>query len=324
MQLDRTLAFIKALQLDARGSILEAGRSAELSAAAARQLYSRLIESCVLRPMLIWNPFRVGAKDYTIYYSLSAEARRKQKDVLAILRDLPPINWASELSGEYQISMCVRHTNTTDLVHFLDELSARFPAYFSKRILALSLGWTFFQRCFDRQLRQPRCALTASFLDEPIRIDEADWALIRTLEMNPLGTLRELSEALNTPVATIAYRLDKLQSSRVILGTIYRVNLSQFGYYPFRALIQVEEQNPDVRQAFYEFAAQRPEVTTLDVSLGHWDFELRIELKDPSLINHFSDDLLSRRNLRVASVQIIALLSEDNFRTQEVALGDQL
>jgi len=132
--------------------------------------------------------------------------------------------------------------------------------------------------------------------------DKLDLKILRILAKNARMPLIEIAEKLKTPERTIAFRIKKLETKKVIQGYRVNINLAKIGYEYFKANIILNDfQN---YEKFFEFTNNHPNIIYYDKTLNNYDFEIDIEIQNREKLMELLEEIkqkFSIRNIEILS-----------------------
>jgi Lrp/AsnC family leucine-responsive transcriptional regulator len=118
-------------------------------------------------------------------------------------------------------------------------------------------------------------------MDQQIKLDKFDRALLRALQRNARASLQELSEEVGLTTSPCWARIKRLEEAGVIEGYTIRVNAERVGL-PEQLIVQLTL-NKHTDAALVEFARHLeaiPEVIEAYLVSGDYDYVLRIAVRD--------------------------------------------
>jgi DNA-binding Lrp family transcriptional regulator len=82
-----------------------------------------------------------------------------------------------------------------------------------------------------------------------------------------------------------------LESQKVILGYIYGIEMSRFGFRAYRFLICSRRNCSSAWNRLLEFARESPFVLCVIQCVGQWDFELIVEVESTNQLDAIAERL---------------------------------
>lgn len=223
------------------------------------------------------NLFKLGFLQHEVFFSLSSDKRGVRDALLTKLKLADNISWIGRLGGDYQygVNICSRDLHAT--VSFFDDLSASHGGDIVEKNLSLRVSLTFFGNRYLAPTHRIARSLSYSNSRDVVTIDETDHRLLRTIIRDGELSGHKIARSLELPQSTVDYRLKRLRSEGVIVGSYYVVRGELLGVVSFLCLIRTRGISTRFRGAIASFCAEHPEVVVMIESIGSWDFELVID-----------------------------------------------
>ncbi|HEY1398823.1 Lrp/AsnC family transcriptional regulator [Roseateles chitinivorans] len=118
-------------------------------------------------------------------------------------------------------------------------------------------------------------------MDQEIKLDKFDRAILRALQRNARASLQEVSEEVGLTTSPCWTRIKRLEESGVIEGYTVKVNAEKVGR-PEQLIVQLTL-NKHTDAAMAEFARHLeaiPEVIDAYLVSGDYDYVLRLSVRD--------------------------------------------
>ncbi|WP_377158984.1 Lrp/AsnC family transcriptional regulator [Roseateles sp. UC29_93] len=118
-------------------------------------------------------------------------------------------------------------------------------------------------------------------MDQEIKLDKFDRAILRALQRNARASLQEVSEEVGLTTSPCWTRIKRLEESGVIEGYTVKVNAEKIGR-PEQLIVQLTL-NKHTDAAMAEFARHLeaiPEVIDAYLVSGDYDYVLRLSVRD--------------------------------------------
>lgn len=118
-------------------------------------------------------------------------------------------------------------------------------------------------------------------MEQEVKLDKFDRALLRALQRNARASLQELSEEVGLTTSPCWARIKRMEEAGVIEGYTVRVNAERAGL-PEQLIVQLTL-NKHTDAALVEFARHLeaiPEVLEAYLVSGDYDYVLRIAVRD--------------------------------------------
>ena len=132
-----------------------------------------------------------------------------------------------------------------------------------------------------------------------MEIDHIDHLILSALTADGTMSGHQLARLLGLPQSTVDYRLKKLKSAGIIVGSYYAVKGERLGITSYLCLVSTKGISAAFREKALAFCAQHPEIVLMIESVGSWDFEFSIDAfsaedamkTSEQLLDHFGRDI---------------------------------
>lgn len=118
-------------------------------------------------------------------------------------------------------------------------------------------------------------------MDQEIKLDKHDVAILRALQRNARASLQEVSEEVGLTTSPCWTRIKRLEESGVIEGYTVRVNAEKIGR-PEQLIVQftLNKHTDAVMSELQRHLEAIPEVVEAFLVSGDYDYVLRLSVKD--------------------------------------------
>lgn len=265
-----------------------------------RYALHRVQQEGVLERRCFLNLFRLGYLQHEVFISLVGERPRDRELLLAYLQGCDRISWIGRLGGEYQYGFNLCSRNMGEVVAFFEKLAGSFGTLFLEKAIALRVGLTYFGNRYLAPDVKPGPALEYRASGGVVAIDPTDQGILGALSHLGYRSSYDLARDLKMSQSTVDYRLRRLRTQGVIVGSYYTVRHERVGILSFLCLVALRGVSGVFRDRALEFCGRHPQVVVLVEAIGSWDFEFVIEAfsaheamqTSEALIECFGRDLL--------------------------------
>jgi DNA-binding Lrp family transcriptional regulator len=239
----------------------------------------------LISPRPFINIFRLGYSRHALYITLSSEGQSRREAIADFLVNAPCTTAVLDLGGEYDFFVSLVARSVAEVAQFNQSLSASFGYPFSKKEVALTVRHAVFG---EKVLAKDPSHYTEAFYEvggESFAVDVIDQKLLAALDAGGKSSPRELSRTLGLPYSTIGYRLGRLESTGVILGSLHEVRGSLIGLTNYILLVGMKALSEERHRQFYTFAKLHPNIPHLSYEFGNWDYMLGVAVERPEQLN---------------------------------------
>ena len=283
---------IAAVQLNADLPIAKLKARVGLKEHSIRYALDRARDLGVIERRYFINLFKLGFLQHEVFFSLSAEQRGAREAMLNELKRADNVSWIGRLGGDYQFGINICSRDVTQTVAFFDSLSTRHGKNILEKTLSLRVGLTYFGNRYLAPALKPAAPLRYQNTRGVVSIDELDHRILTTITNNADLSGHQVAKALGVAQSTVDYRLKKLKSDGVIVGTYYALKGERLGILSFLSLIVIRGMSASFRERALEFCAKNNRIVLMIESIGSWDFEFAIDAFSAEEAMHTSEQIL--------------------------------
>ena len=296
---------LTAIQFSADIPIAEFARKLGQQTHVVRHTLSKALEAGAIARRAYVNTYRLGLSSFALFVTLdsrSAESRKKFRDQLF---SSPNVVQLIELGGSFDFAVILCVHNPEEVSMCLERMSKAAGTGLAEKLVHVRTGWYHFGARYlesgSKKLKpMPFFPGTA-----PITIDATDHRILVVYSQSPDGNEQEMARKLGMALSTMQYRLEKLRSQEVIVGTIYQIVPEVLGYQSFRLLLSTRRPEAEFRKALLDWVEKNDSVVSMMCGFGPWDYELRVETQTTALARDVSDSLIDGFKELVTKVNIV-------------------
>lgn len=303
---DKELQILSLVELNADQPTTKLQKLTGLRSHTIHYALHKLETAGIIRRVPFINMHVLGYQDYAIYFSLAALDQHKRDDLISTLTKSHFITFLAEFGGDLQYGLAVYAKNVLEFLDFLNAISEKFKDVFFHKSFSIRISLTRFSRQYLYP-DTPRQALGGTLTKETIKIDAIDEKILAALtEMSTLS-YREMAERLKLPFSTFHARVQALERRQILGGHTLFIDTNKLGLHMFELLVYAKGLNPQLRDQVYDFCFAHPNTTYFVHCIGEWDFEIGLEVKDPSEANNFVQGLYEKFGADLQTVKILPM-----------------
>lgn len=304
-------AILAACETEADLSVSEIARRAGTSDSVTRRALQKLEHSGVVNRRAYMNSFLLGTPPYLISLALTPEGLQRRKELNEFLLRHSQVGFVASLGGHYHLLCEVRASTVFQLQGFLDQLSFQLgPIFSGKEVLTLT-SMDDFPVTATQEERQKSRFFSTSLASERVAYDELDTRILRLLGRQWEDSIVAIGRKLGQSATTLDYRLKRLRSSGILLGSRYFVNLFRLGHQFMYHLVSVNGFHPALRTEMLNFARSQACCNTFRTFIGVWDFIFECHYQEPQESLEFIDRLLERYRSVISRVESVTVLAHE-------------
>ncbi len=221
---------------------------------------------------------KMGYQGYRLYFKFFSTTPKEENEILEWLKNNPSVSVLARCFGFFDVAVMswVKERALFDnLITFLKE---NFRDKITNLEISLYCETYHFNRdyLFENSPKQRKMIKTGEGKIESY--DKLDEKILNLLYDDARKNIIDLSSKLNTPPRTISYRIKQLEKKGIIAG--YNINLQTkkigYTYYKLNIILSKNAKFSDI----LNFAISNKNVIYLDRTIGVYDLQLNIEIKD--------------------------------------------
>lgn len=310
MKLSSTQAKVVALtQLDADLPIAHIRSKLGIRDHTIRYALDRARNQGLITQRYFINLFRIGCLQHEVFFSLSSEKKNSREQLLKKLILSDRVSWIGRLGGEFHYGINICSFQVTEMLQLFDQLSDEYGCIFLEKNLSLRIGLTYFGNRYLAPSIKAQAPLSYRITSERVSIDYVDHQILTAITNRGSDSIHSLARALGLPQSTVDYRFKKLKHSGIIVGSYYNFQPHKAGYLSFLFLISTRGISSTFREKALKFCEAHPEVVLLIESIGSWDFEFAVDVKESEDAMKFSEHLLDSFGSDLHWIKMIPLFS---------------
>lgn len=272
-----------------------------------RYTLRRALEQGLIEQRYFINLFKLGYLQHELFFSLTSEQSGTRSALIAQFKASDKISWIGRLGGDYQYGINICSRDITQVVSFFDNLSETYGRAFVEKNLSLRVGLTFFGNRYLAPSLKPQMPLRYHSGSESVSIDSIDHKILSALTSHNPTSGHQLARILGLPQSTVDYRLKRLRTTGVIVGSYYHFRGDRIGVISFLCLISTRGLGSAFKEKAVTFCQTHPEVVVLIESIGSWDFEFVIDALSAEAAMRTSEQILDYFGKEINWLKMIPL-----------------
>lgn len=270
-----------------------------------RYYLHRFREEGVIRPTTFFDPYALGFTQYELFFSLAPTKEETAQRLLAYFEKHERVAYYAELGGSFQyaVTVCVRTVG--EMVAFLNELSLKFGSVFFSKAISVIESFSVFRKKYLAPAKAPNDWLSFGSTSPAVTLDALDRSLLMDVVERGLTSHAEISERMNVPRTTVAFRLKRMEESGVIRAYIYLINARRLGILTYKLLLFGRGLERGLYDKLFEFGRAHPSVVNVAHCVGSWDYELTVEVENAREITAVTQDLSARFGASLSQIQTL-------------------
>jgi Lrp/AsnC family leucine-responsive transcriptional regulator len=278
---DRKILF--ALEQNARQTNVTLAQEVGLAPDVVQYRIDRLVNRGVLKFFLGYINFaKLGYVDYGLNMSTQRMTRKQEQSFVEFFSKHPYCPYFCRSGGTYDYVADILARDPLSLMESVTEITNKFGDFIYRQEIVTRIHATHFakQYLMDAAVPPKPSTYFGGKLDERAKIDETDDMILRILATNARAKLVDLAQQIDLSDTAIGQRVKRMEEDGLITGYFAWIEPQQFGYQSFNLLLKHQSFRAADEEELFEFCRVHRHVTWLIKTLGPWDFEVAVEVKD--------------------------------------------
>lgn len=301
------------LDLDARMPVSKIAKRARTSRTIVEYRINKLLELGVIRAFVAQvDPTKFGLSSWKVYLQLHNVSKEKEKEMIQFLSEKPQAWWIVKSYGSYNLVYSVVGENYFEFYKVLLEFHDRFGEFILKEDINNHLEPEFSSRgYFLNEKPEPLCK---PFLVKPVKekFDETDLKILKTIAPNARLSVVDMARKCNLSPRIVDYRLKDLIKREVIVFFRLSIDANKLGRDFYKGLIYLKNSSSKNLEKLCEYCLQHSLIHQWGKSVGRWQFEIELEVKDFKQYNKVAEELLNNFPDLIVRIEPVLLYEEFN------------
>jgi len=280
------------LDYNSRQSFSQIGKKVGLHKNLILYRVKRLIEKGVIRYFYtVIDSFKLGYNSFRIYLVFQNTTPTIKQEIIDYFVNNKYTWWVGTFEGNYDLAVVMWVKDIHDFHIFWEETLKKYRNYFQEQVFCNYVRLHLFRHSFivDKYDKADRETFEITGGGRKVKTDELDFQILEILAKNARIPTVDIAKMLNSTVDTINTRIKKLIQLDVIQGFRVSIDYSKLGYQFFKVNINLNEYND--RGRIISYIKNNPHLIMIDKSIGYYDLELDMWLKNLEQFHEIMDDL---------------------------------
>lgn len=298
------------LYADSRMSFVQLGKKLKLSSSAVERRLRQLQNSGVISLLFADVNFaKLGFKSYRIYLKFDVMDKELEQDLIKFFEKYPRTLWGVVCDGEYDALWRIIAKNEFDLENAISLILQKFGTRIIEKVIVTTIHHNYLS--WNKALGTERQAqFPSEKLGEIVSVDEIDMSLLSALYQNARESSVSLSKLVNITPDAVQYRIKKLIQTGLIMGYSAWFNAKKLGFNYYKLMISFRGITEETEKEFVKFCGECDDIIFLNKTIGSWDIELDVLVRDTSELHAFLVDLKTRFNPIMGKHKYLSAIEE--------------
>ncbi len=275
------------LYLNSRMSFTKMGKKLRLSSSAVERRLRKLKKEGIVALMFAdVNLAKLGFKGYRLYFKLDVMDVETEKAILKLFEEFPRTLWGVICEGEYDVLWRIVARDAIEVENAINLMTEKFGTKIIEKTVITTTYQTYlsWNRAFGGE-RHPEFPLER--ITEIEKLSEKDMKILAALYNNARATTIDIAKLVGLSPDAVQYRIKKLTKDEYILGYTTWYDARKMGLEYYKILIGLRNMTGDKEKQFLNYCLEHDSVVFLNKSIGSWDIELDVIVKDTVELHEF-------------------------------------
>lgn len=270
---------LKKLELDSRTPFSKIGKQLMTS----EQRVSYIVKSLKKRKIIqsfhtIIDYSRFNLLSFRVFFKINYITEKKHNELIDFLVKHPNSYEILSCGGRYDLICNFLAHNPSQFNKLLKSIMEKYPDQLQNyevltTIVIRNFGKKFL---FNQEEIIPKQMIIGG--DRmPLKIQHIDKKILSEIATDARKSSVQIAGKLNISPKTVISRIKNLKKQKIILGYRPLINI---GYLNYFLLIRYHNVSKELEQKFIEFLKIHPKINLLTKTVGSWDLEIEVEVKD--------------------------------------------
>jgi DNA-binding Lrp family transcriptional regulator len=284
----KTRRILHELSKNARTPLKQLAKKVSLSESTLSYRLTQLHkEEIILGTAPIIDHSKLNHIVYRIYASFFGTTTKKEQEIFNWLKQQKAVLVLASVQGEYDILIMSAVSSSEKFHDFLKNFKEKYRKFIGTLETFTYLKTYHFSRDYLIENEERTTIVTGESQKE--KIDELDKKILRSLATDARKPVLQISKEINVPVRTVSNRLKLLEKKKIILGYSLNLNLNKIEREYYKLNI-IGNENIDY-SSLINFAAHLDSSIYVDETIGKYDFELNVEVKNKQELNEIINSI---------------------------------
>ncbi len=298
------------LDINSRQSDSQIAKKVRLNKNTVWYRINRLVETRIIQKFVtLINPIKFGKSIYKLYIRLQDVTDETWESIKKYLISHKQVFWVVRCEGIWDVITAVWVRDPYEFYVFYIDFSTRFNKYILEKAVTNQIEVPFYSRSyFVEKEGVIKCTWGGEVV--PAKIDQIDYKLLQILTINARIPSTELAKKLNTTPRIVSYRIKELIKKNVIGAFSILPNRDALGLDYYKVIFYLKNLTKHRENAFIDYCRRQGNVLYYIKTLGPWELELELEVRDHKHLNQITNLIRKEFNDIIRNYETILITEE--------------
>lgn len=312
------------LDKNARQPLSNIAKKVNLTREAVLYRLNKLKKSGLIRKFLtVIDMAKLGYTHHKVYVKLHNITEAEEKKMVNDLTSNPFITWVSSCDGKYSLIFVPKAKSIVELNKIMKEINNKYWQFFMEQDVATIVEAHHFYRDYliEKQGATERKIVWGGSPEET-KLDNINIEILDELAKDSRISAVEIANRLKISPDAVIKRIKNLEKAGIIEHyMVWPDNLKMNQQY-FKVLVALHNINEEKEKMIVSYCQQNPNIVYIVNSLGPWQLELDIEVKDIIEFRKLMRDFLNKFADIVSDYSALNIYEEHKYRFFDKAISD--
>ncbi len=300
------------LELDAMQGYSAIAKKVGLSKEVVRYRIEKLVKSGLIDQFVFMiNTKLFGYTSYKLYLQLENVDEKKQNEILEHLKNHAFCVWAVTCAGRFDMIVAFFAKTPEHFTKIVNEFLANYSPYIRDTTSNLMVNISHFKRKYIAGSSDVHTPIIGG--EAKIDLDLEEIKILTSLSTNARKSYAEIANETGLSLDVIRYRIKKMKDNGVIQGSRLGLNKELFGFEYHKLLLKLKDLTPARERSLVEFFSQNTNIVDVVKTLGEWDMEVDIDVKNSFDLHKIIMDLKNSFPTLIRRYESVQIFKEHKY-----------
>lgn len=298
------------LDLNSRQPDSEIAKKVRLNKNTVWYRINRLVENkVIIKFVTLINPVKFGKSIFKLYVRLQDVTDDTWNEIKDYLISHKQVFWLTRNEGNWDIITAVWAKTPFDFYEFYSDFSTKFNKFILEKQVTNQIEVPFFSRSYLTEKEgEIKCMWGGEVSEE--KIDDINIKILENLSTNSRIPSTELANKLKTTARVVSYRIKELIKRKIILAFSIEVNQAAIDYDYYKVILYLKNLTKQKEHSFIEYCKEQGNVLYYIKTLGPWELELELEVKNHKELNKIMNSIRKEFGDIIKSYEPLLIVEE--------------